>query len=86
MSDIVEQLSAAADGTYDTRCELMHEAAAEITRLRADKAALVEALDGMLKVFIEDLGECGYDEDDIADHDQVKRAVAALAQAKAGEP
>ena len=43
---------------------------------------LYEALNGLLKVFVEDLAECGYDEDDIADHDLVKAARAALAKAR----
>jgi hypothetical protein len=45
-------------------------------------AEMVEALDGLLKVFVEDLAECGYDEDDIADHDRVKAARTALSRAR----
>lgn len=47
---------------------------------------LYEALDRMLKVFVEDLAECGYDEDDIADHDNVKAALSALAAARGEKP
>jgi len=43
---------------------------------------MVKALDGLLKVFVEDLAECGYDEDDIADHDRVKAARTALSRAR----
>lgn len=43
---------------------------------------LYAALDSLLKTFVDDLGECGYDEDDIADHDGVKRATAALRKAR----
>ena len=59
----------------------LRDAAAEIERLRAlacGYAEMRKALDGLLKVFVEDLGECGYDEDDIADHAHVKAARSIL--------
>lgn len=89
MSDIVEQLSAAADGTYDTRCELMHEAAAEITRLRADKAALVEALETAHDALDDytDVNDGPYGEPTPNRAMRTRQIIsAALAQAKAGEP
>lgn len=43
---------------------------------------LYSALESLLKTVVDDLGECGYGEDDIADHEGVKNAKAALAKAR----
>jgi hypothetical protein len=43
---------------------------------------LYAALNSLLKTVVDDLGECGYDEEDIADHEGVKRATSALAKAR----
>lgn len=50
--------------------------------LIAAAPCLYKALNGLLKDFVEDLAECGYDEDDIAGHSKVKAARAALAKAR----
>jgi len=55
-------------------------------RLIAAAPDLYAALNSLLKTVVDDLGECGYDEGDIADHDGVKRATAALAKARGETP
>jgi hypothetical protein len=59
------------------------------TNERSANAALIaaapwlySALESLLKTVVDDLGECGYGEDDIADHEGVKNAKAALAKAR----
>ena len=54
-------------------------------RLISAAPDLLAALDSLLKTFVDDLSECGYDEDDINDHDGVKRARAAISKAKGEE-
>lgn len=51
-------------------------------RLISAAPDLLEELNSMLKDFVDDLSGWGYDEDDIADHPQVKAARAAIAKAK----
>ena len=58
------------------------EDAAANARLISAAPDLLAALDSLLKTFVDDLSECGYDEDDINDHDGVKRARAAISKAK----
>jgi len=86
MSDIVERLKfeikndSPLPGMMFVESE---ECIAEITRLRADKAALVEALTAY-DSFVGQLDlECKSEDEAFALH---IKASAALAQAKAGEP
>lgn len=56
--------------------------AASNAALIAAAPCLYAALESLLRTVIDDLGECGYDDDDIADHEGVKNAKAALAKAR----
>ncbi len=55
MTPLTERLRAQADTFRDTRCELLHEAADEIVRLRQELAAKNRLLDDYRRTLF-----CGY--------------------------